>query len=237
MPSIAYYRNYGKTFKKPRRPFEKERLDAELKVRGGGATRGEGRLALAAGRLSWAQMPRGAWDGSQRPQLRQHNGWCERLGAGSAAALLPGTAQPIVAAVLGGGGATAIAASQQHRQAHGCCGAAAAAGVAHCSPSHAGASCCGPPASTSAAGAPALEGGSMGCTAQQPATDAQQHEAIGARHAVSRCLRCRLTWPARPPVPARCARRLWASLACATSASCGACRWCCPSCVPVPVTC
>lgn len=34
MPSIAYYRNYGKTFKKPRRPFEKERLDAELKVVG-----------------------------------------------------------------------------------------------------------------------------------------------------------------------------------------------------------
>ena len=33
MPSIAYYRNYVKTFKKPRRPFEKERLDAELKVR------------------------------------------------------------------------------------------------------------------------------------------------------------------------------------------------------------
>ena len=25
MPSIAYYRNYGKTFKKPRRPFEKVR--------------------------------------------------------------------------------------------------------------------------------------------------------------------------------------------------------------------
>jgi len=34
MPSIACYRNYGKTFKKPRRPFEKERLDAELKVVG-----------------------------------------------------------------------------------------------------------------------------------------------------------------------------------------------------------
>ncbi|KAL4430181.1 hypothetical protein ABPG77_004963 [Micractinium sp. CCAP 211/92] len=34
MPSIAYYRNYGKTFKKPRRPFEKERLDAELKIVG-----------------------------------------------------------------------------------------------------------------------------------------------------------------------------------------------------------
>merc|ERR1711908_224323 len=31
---IAYYRNYGKTFKKPRRPFEKERLDAELKIVG-----------------------------------------------------------------------------------------------------------------------------------------------------------------------------------------------------------
>lgn len=34
MPSAACYRNYGKTFKKPRRPFEKERLDAELKVVG-----------------------------------------------------------------------------------------------------------------------------------------------------------------------------------------------------------
>ncbi|GAB4816921.1 hypothetical protein N2152v2_003967 [Parachlorella kessleri] len=34
MPSIGFYRNYGKTFKKPRRPFEKERLDAELKTVG-----------------------------------------------------------------------------------------------------------------------------------------------------------------------------------------------------------
>jgi small subunit ribosomal protein S9e len=34
MPHISYYRNYGKTFKKPRRPFEKERLDAELKLVG-----------------------------------------------------------------------------------------------------------------------------------------------------------------------------------------------------------
>ncbi|KAL6776334.1 RPS9 [Auxenochlorella protothecoides x Auxenochlorella symbiontica] len=34
MPSISCYRNYGKTFKKPRRPFEKERLDAELKTVG-----------------------------------------------------------------------------------------------------------------------------------------------------------------------------------------------------------
>eukprot|EP00887_Chlorella_sp_A99_P000892 scaffold5.g892.t1 len=34
MPAIGFYRNYGKTFKKPRRPFEKERLDAELKVVG-----------------------------------------------------------------------------------------------------------------------------------------------------------------------------------------------------------
>jgi small subunit ribosomal protein S9e len=34
MPSIAYYRNYGKTFKKPRRPFEKERLDSEMKIVG-----------------------------------------------------------------------------------------------------------------------------------------------------------------------------------------------------------
>merc|ERR1719253_1194402 len=30
MAKIRFYRNYGKTFKKPRRPFEKERLDAEL---------------------------------------------------------------------------------------------------------------------------------------------------------------------------------------------------------------
>ena len=34
MPTIGYYRNFGKTFKKPRRPFEKERLDAELKLVG-----------------------------------------------------------------------------------------------------------------------------------------------------------------------------------------------------------
>mgnify|MGYP001039268520 CR=1 FL=1 len=34
MPSVGFYRNYGKTFKKPRRPFEKERLDAELKLVG-----------------------------------------------------------------------------------------------------------------------------------------------------------------------------------------------------------
>merc|ERR1712048_960505 len=34
MPKISYYNNFGKTFKKPRRPFEKERLDAELKIVG-----------------------------------------------------------------------------------------------------------------------------------------------------------------------------------------------------------
>lgn len=34
MPHVSYYRNYGKTFKKPRRPFEKERLDGELKLVG-----------------------------------------------------------------------------------------------------------------------------------------------------------------------------------------------------------
>jgi small subunit ribosomal protein S9e len=34
MPHVAFYHNYGKTFKKPRRPFEKERLDAELKLVG-----------------------------------------------------------------------------------------------------------------------------------------------------------------------------------------------------------
>mmetsp|Transcript_8910 Transcript_8910/g.20213 ORF Transcript_8910/g.20213 Transcript_8910/m.20213 type:complete len:193 (-) Transcript_8910:73-651(-) len=34
MAKIRFYRNYGKTFKKPRRPFEKERLDAELKLVG-----------------------------------------------------------------------------------------------------------------------------------------------------------------------------------------------------------
>ncbi|CAG9460797.1 unnamed protein product [Pedinophyceae sp. YPF-701] len=34
MPSTTYYRNYSKTFKKPRRPFEKERIDAELKIVG-----------------------------------------------------------------------------------------------------------------------------------------------------------------------------------------------------------
>merc|ERR1712216_456790 len=34
MPSATYYRSYSKTFKKPRRPFEKERLDNELKTVG-----------------------------------------------------------------------------------------------------------------------------------------------------------------------------------------------------------
>lgn len=34
MPKVGSYRNYGKTYKKPRRPFEKERLDAELKLVG-----------------------------------------------------------------------------------------------------------------------------------------------------------------------------------------------------------
>merc|ERR1712137_1150377 len=28
------YQNYGKTFRKPKRPFEKERLDAEMKIIG-----------------------------------------------------------------------------------------------------------------------------------------------------------------------------------------------------------
>lgn len=145
MPSIAYYRNYGKTFKKPRRPFEKERLDAELKVRGGGATRGEVRLALAAGRLLQAQMPRGAWDGSRLPQLWQHNGWRERLGADSAAALLLRNGPAHCGSSPWRGGATAMATAwQQRRQAFCCCVAAAAAGVVHCSPSHVGASCCEP---------------------------------------------------------------------------------------------
>mmetsp|Transcript_14684 Transcript_14684/g.52849 ORF Transcript_14684/g.52849 Transcript_14684/m.52849 type:complete len:255 (-) Transcript_14684:260-1024(-) len=34
MPSSTFYRSYSKTFKKPRRPFEKERLDNELKTVG-----------------------------------------------------------------------------------------------------------------------------------------------------------------------------------------------------------
>ncbi|CAN1266124.1 40S ribosomal protein S9-2 [Linum perenne] len=34
MVHTAFYRNYGKTFKKPRRPYEKERLDSELKLVG-----------------------------------------------------------------------------------------------------------------------------------------------------------------------------------------------------------
>jgi len=34
MVHVNFYRNYGKTFKKPRRPFEKERLDGELKLVG-----------------------------------------------------------------------------------------------------------------------------------------------------------------------------------------------------------
>ncbi|KAJ0043828.1 hypothetical protein Pint_19327 [Pistacia integerrima] len=32
MVHVPFYRNYGKTFKKPRRPYEKERLDAELRL-------------------------------------------------------------------------------------------------------------------------------------------------------------------------------------------------------------
>ncbi|KAE8662652.1 40S ribosomal protein S9-2 [Hibiscus syriacus] len=31
MVHVSFYRNYGKTFKKPRRPYEKDRLDAELR--------------------------------------------------------------------------------------------------------------------------------------------------------------------------------------------------------------
>ncbi|PIA25537.1 hypothetical protein AQUCO_11100009v1 [Aquilegia coerulea] len=34
MVHVSFYRNYGKTFKKPRRPYEKERLDTELKLVG-----------------------------------------------------------------------------------------------------------------------------------------------------------------------------------------------------------
>ncbi|KAJ4764691.1 40S ribosomal protein S9 [Rhynchospora pubera] len=34
MVHVSFYHNYGKTFKKPRRPYEKERLDSELKLVG-----------------------------------------------------------------------------------------------------------------------------------------------------------------------------------------------------------
>merc|ERR1719473_1006338 len=34
MRGIKKYSNYGKTFRKPKRPFEKERLDAEMKIVG-----------------------------------------------------------------------------------------------------------------------------------------------------------------------------------------------------------
>ncbi len=68
MPSIAYYRNYGKTFKKPRRPFEKERLDAELKIVGEFGLRNKrelwrvqvrrGRAAQGAARLIFQNVSR-----------------------------------------------------------------------------------------------------------------------------------------------------------------------------------
>merc|ERR1719440_2244002 len=41
MPSAKFYHNYGKTFKKPRRPFEKERLDSEMKLVGEYGLRGK----------------------------------------------------------------------------------------------------------------------------------------------------------------------------------------------------
>ena len=34
MPASTFYRNYKKSFRRPRRPYEKERLDSELKVLG-----------------------------------------------------------------------------------------------------------------------------------------------------------------------------------------------------------
>merc|ERR1712072_1030229 len=34
MGGLKSYRNHGKTFRKPKRPFEKDRLDAEMKVIG-----------------------------------------------------------------------------------------------------------------------------------------------------------------------------------------------------------
>lgn len=34
MPKISIHRNHGKTVTTPRRPFEKERLDAELRIIG-----------------------------------------------------------------------------------------------------------------------------------------------------------------------------------------------------------
>ncbi|KAL6528799.1 40S ribosomal protein S9-2 [Orobanche minor] len=34
MVHVAFYRNYGKTFKKPHRPYDKERLDSELRLVG-----------------------------------------------------------------------------------------------------------------------------------------------------------------------------------------------------------
>merc|ERR1740127_241470 len=44
MPSPKFYRNYRKTFSKPRRPFEKERLDSELKLVGQFGLRGKREL-------------------------------------------------------------------------------------------------------------------------------------------------------------------------------------------------
>ncbi|MFS7947513.1 putative ribosomal protein S4/S9 [Helianthus anomalus] len=53
MVNVSFYRNYGKTFKKPRRPYEKERLDAELKLVG----------EMQEGALESAKDPRRIFEG------------------------------------------------------------------------------------------------------------------------------------------------------------------------------
>eukprot|EP00891_Asterochloris_glomerata_P007342 jgi/Astpho2/7342/e_gw1.00114.158.1_t len=77
MPHVAYYRNFGKTFKKPRRPFEKERLDAELKL--------VGEYGLRNKRELWrVQMALSKMRNAARNLLTEDEGSTRRLFEGEA---------------------------------------------------------------------------------------------------------------------------------------------------------